>query len=598
MQPRVNSDGIPPEQKSRRYIGRYEIIYPIAHGGMASVYACRLTGLAGFQRLLAIKIVHPHLSTQKEFVEMFLDEARLSAGIHHPNVGEVFEVGEDDGTYYMVCELILGRDLRSVLRRTAQTSEPVPPEMCARIVSLAAAGVHAAHELKTPAGESLNIVHRDISPRNILLSYDGFVKLVDFGVAYARDKISHTDAGTLKGKVKYMSPEQVRCLPLDRRSDIFSLGVVLYELVTHQSPFTGQSDVERIKQILNYQFAWPANLKLDIPEQLETIIKRAMAYLPEDRYATAAAMRADLEVFIDNSDAVVNSEKLSSLMRSLFASERAVHLARIRALEELPIQDCAADTSIPARAEPTDGMPRHTAPVADAAEPHSSSQSTSTAGQEAKPLKTVPRAVKGGLIGMALVIVLWLVYVFMFTESGGPAAESTSGPKSLRHVRNTTVPEAFSLSSANAIPFGTDSRHDNPRRDNADAEVLISFEVHPTGVDVKLDGFPVSPRNNTLRLTKDGKVHRLQFFKKGYLPHEELVTADGDRRLFVSLSTEAPEILRSSRLKSKRNVEKKTANRGTKSGRRDTSEIERTAAKKGNDNPSGKGAALPEKNPY
>ena len=588
--------GLPPEIQSRRYIGRYEVIYPIAHGGMASVYACRLTGLAGFQRLLAIKIIHPHLSSEKEFIEMFLDEARLSAGIHHPNVGEVLEVGEDNGTYYMVCELILGQDLNTLLRRAAKVGVPVSLELSARIVSLAAVAVHAAHELKSPTGESMNIVHRDISPRNILLTYDGFVKLIDFGVAYARNKISHTDSGTLKGKVRYMSPEQVKSLPVDRRSDVFSLGVVLYEMVTGCSPFVGDSDVERLKKILNYQFEWPANLKLDIPVQLENIIKRAMAYLPEDRYSTAASMSADLEAFIGSSKTVVNSDALSSVMRSLFARERAVHLERIRALEEQPddVEVPALNSGIPAEA--TEVMPVRPLSGSNAPGGNTPIRPGTMLLRLARRGRKAKFAVKGALVGVILMALIGLVYFWSMRESGKTPEDA--------HVRGQAEQPATKINSGAAGQSPDEALTVESELDGneQDSEIQITIEVHPSEANVKLDGFPVSPRDNILRLTRDGNVHRVQFFMQGYQPQEELVTADGDKRLNVSLSPESALLQHSGELQpqipSQNNASKNTQRPDSKSGTKRATGKEKASERGKSGAQSDKRSPLLEKSPY
>ena len=531
---RVSHDRQSPGRKSRRYIGRYEIIYPIAHGGMASVYACRLTGLAGFQRLLAIKIIHPHLSSEREFIEMFLDEARLSAWIHHPNVGEVIEVGEDKGTYYMVCELILGQSLGALHRSAQKTDVTIAPEMYARIVSIVAGAVHAAHELKSPAGAPLNIVHRDISPRNILLTYNGFVKLIDFGVAYAQGKISQTDVGTLKGKVRYMSPEQVRCQPLDRRSDIFSLGVVLYEMVTGRTPFVGETDIERLKKILDYNLEWPGSFIPDIPVQLENIIKRAMAYLPEERYLSAAAMSADLEAFVSKSSENVDSDHLSSLMHSLFADEYASHLERIQAIEahqdELP-EDDSMTTELGATGsenEMTEQMPLRPRLGSDAG-----GYPETTLYQMGWRWKQLPSTVKTLTIGLLSIGMFVLVFLLIFGLPGTSEQTAEGGDHPVQ-------PSAADEPDAPAVsPVASDAGGINSSSEVKKSSVRIALELQPADADVKLDGVSVVPTNNSIQMDRDDRVHRLQFFADGYLPREELIPADVDMRLVISL-TPAP----------------------------------------------------------
>jgi serine/threonine-protein kinase len=234
----------------RDRIGRYEIIYPIAQGGMAEVFVGRLPGMAGFEKLVAIKLIHAHLCKEQQFIQMFLDEARLAASIRHPNVAEIFEVGREGDLYFMIAELVLGQDLHALMRRTRQAQTPFPEGLSSHIVSQVCLGLHEAHEQKDKDGKPLGLVHRDVTPRNILLSYGGYAKLADFGVAWAQNRLGHSEAGSLKGKVGFISPEQIRNEPVDRRCDIFSLGVVFYMMLTGRHPFQGDNDAATMNNIL------------------------------------------------------------------------------------------------------------------------------------------------------------------------------------------------------------------------------------------------------------------------------------------------------------------------------------------------------------
>ncbi|HUT76709.1 MAG TPA: serine/threonine-protein kinase, partial [Polyangia bacterium] len=178
---------------ARERIGRYEVIYPLAHGGMAEVYVGRLPGMAGFEKFVAIKLIHAHLSKEKQFIKMFLDEARLAASIRHPNVAEIYEVGRDGDLYFMVGELVLGQDLHATMRQARKEDVAFPEALSAHIVSQVCLGLHEAHEHKDPDGDPLGLVHRDVTPRNILLSYGGFAKLADFGVAWAQNNLAHSE---------------------------------------------------------------------------------------------------------------------------------------------------------------------------------------------------------------------------------------------------------------------------------------------------------------------------------------------------------------------------------------------------------------------
>jgi serine/threonine protein kinase len=282
----------------RTRLGRYELLVPIARGGMARVWAARLHGQRGFQKLVAIKTILPHLAEEPEFERMFLDEARIASGVHHPNVCEIYELGEEKHTLYLVMEWVNGDSLSRVLRASGKT-EAVDPRVVARIVADACAGLHAAHELTDEDGRALGVVHRDLSPHNILLTADGTAKVADFGVAKALGQLHEaTSAGQLKGKIAYMAPEQVTGSGIDRRSDVFSLGCVLYEATTGQRPFRGDGDHQVMHAVLKGEFAAPTSLMRGYPQELERIVMRALSPQPILRYPTAERMRFALEEFL------------------------------------------------------------------------------------------------------------------------------------------------------------------------------------------------------------------------------------------------------------------------------------------------------------
>ncbi|MBN9165056.1 MAG: serine/threonine protein kinase, partial [Myxococcales bacterium] len=257
-------------------LGRYELLVPIARGGMARVWAARQHGQRGFQKLVAIKTILPHLAEEAEFERMFLDEARIASGVHHPNVCEIYELGEDKRTLYLAMEWVSGDSLSRVLRASGKT-EALDPRVAARIIADACAGVHAAHELTDDDGRPLEVVHRDLSPHNVLLTGDGVAKVCDFGVAKALGQLhEQTSAGQLKGKISYMSPEQVTGGAIDRRSDVFSLGCVLYEATTGVRPFKGEQDHMVMHAILSGELQPPTSVVRNYPLELERIVLRAL----------------------------------------------------------------------------------------------------------------------------------------------------------------------------------------------------------------------------------------------------------------------------------------------------------------------------------
>jgi serine/threonine-protein kinase len=276
-------------------LGRYEIVRHLASGGMADVLLARTTGIGGFERHVLVKRIHTENAKDERFRKMFLDEARLAAMLHHGNIVQVHEVGDEAGTIYFAMEYVHGEDLRRVLGDLSKKREKPPFEHIIAIISAAADALHHAHEQHGSDGKPLGLVHRDVTPANILIGYDGIVKVCDFGIAKAAIRSSETQAGTMKGKVAYMSPEGCTGKPVDRRSDVFSLGIVLFELVCVRRLFKGENDFLTMSAIVEGKVKSPRELRPDLPRVLEDIIMKALAPRPEDRFQTAAEMSAALD---------------------------------------------------------------------------------------------------------------------------------------------------------------------------------------------------------------------------------------------------------------------------------------------------------------
>jgi len=298
-------------------LGRYELLLPIAYGGMARVWSARLHGQRGFSKLVAIKTILPHLAHSAEFERMFLDEARIAAGVHHPNVTEIYELGEEGHVLYLAMEWVNGESLVHVVRGlNGQSIQAIDPRLAARIVAEACAGLHSAHELTDDHGHLLNVVHRDVSPHNILVSLEGGVKVTDFGVAKALGQ-SHqaTVAGQIKGKVSYMAPEIIGSNAFDRRSDVFAMGCVLYEAATGMVPFRGGNDPQVMQAILKHEYQ-PAPVAVrGFPLELAAIIDRALAVDPRQRFATAEQMRVAIEEWLMKSGPLVTPAQVGALVR-------------------------------------------------------------------------------------------------------------------------------------------------------------------------------------------------------------------------------------------------------------------------------------------
>ena len=312
-------------------LGRYEILMPVAQGGMAAVWAARMVGSRGFQKLVAIKTMLPGLSEDPEFEAMFLDEARLAARIRHPHVAEILDLGDENGVLYIVMEWINGESL-FVINRHAKEQGGFPLPLLLRMLSSACAGLHAAHEMRDDDdGRPLGLVHRDVNPANVMVSYDGIVKIVDFGVAKATAGVTITRVpGMMKGKAHYMSPEQIRGDRLDRRSDIFSLGILMYVMITGRHPFKAGTDKQTMDNIVGNEPVPIRELVPSVRSDLEAVVNRALAKRVADRWADCAEMQRALDQITNAIGAAVTDGDVSSFVRKLMgerASQRRAEIA-------------------------------------------------------------------------------------------------------------------------------------------------------------------------------------------------------------------------------------------------------------------------------
>jgi eukaryotic-like serine/threonine-protein kinase len=303
-------------------LGRYELLMPIAAGGMAMVWAARLKGSRGFQKIVAVKTMLPKLSEDDTFEKMFLDEASLASKVRHPNAVEILDLGEQDGVLFLAMEWIDGVPLNQLMK-IAKRRGGVPPTVATRIVMQACAGLHAAHELTDAKGVLIGLVHRDISPQNILVTYAGVAKVVDFGVAKATALgDGATQAGQLKGKVSYMAPEQVRGEPIDRRADVFAMGIVLYALTTGKHPFRKESEGATLFAITAPEpVVAPRKFMPDYPEPLQAVLLKALEKNRDQRYQSASELLQALDKALPPT-ARGSDEEVGAFVRSLFEEQR------------------------------------------------------------------------------------------------------------------------------------------------------------------------------------------------------------------------------------------------------------------------------------
>jgi len=413
----------PPPENESEMLGRYRLCFELAAGGMATVYLARVAGPGGFDKLVALKRIHPHLANEEEFVEMFLDEARIAARLNHPNVCNVFDFGEADGTYFITMEYLFGETVarlsRTIANEPAVFTNARVPAYIAKIVADACEGLHAAHELKADDGTPLGLVHRDISPQNLSIAYDGSVKVMDFGIAHAAGRLHRTETGQIKGKYAYMAPERLHDKPMDRRSDIWSLGVVLWEMLTGRRLFRCATEPETILAVTTGEFPTPSRFRRDISSELDRIVMKALERDPDKRFQTARDLGRDLAKFNSSQSEPALMADLAEWMDVLFRDdkqkrEQVVELARQAGAGPVP--------KIPASLA-TDGEDSDAALASDAPpRPHGLMR------PRLPPWLSDPRA-QWALLGGGLGLVVIIVALITLSQSG--TTEAPDEPSSV-----------------------------------------------------------------------------------------------------------------------------------------------------------------------
>jgi serine/threonine-protein kinase len=321
-----------PVEGEGRWLDRFELVAELAAGGMATVYLGRISGAGGFQRFVGIKRLHPHLAREAEFVQMFLDEARLAARIHHPNVVPILEIGTSEQGYYIVMEYVEGDTLAQLITRSAQVGRHVPVYAASRILVDILRGLHAAHELADDDGKPLGIVHRDVSPQNILIGVDGSARLTDFGVARATSQLSTTQTGQLKGKLAYMAPEQARGQKdIDRRADVFAAGVVLWETLEGRRLFKGDGEADTLHKVLTDPILPLSDDLPAVTPELEAVLESALDRDRTRRFATAAAFADALERVAIEAGEVASHRDVASYLDAILGAEIAQRREAVRA---------------------------------------------------------------------------------------------------------------------------------------------------------------------------------------------------------------------------------------------------------------------------
>jgi len=381
--------------------GKYLLLEKLAVGGMAQLYKAKITGVQGFEKLIAIKTILPHLASEKELISSFIDEAKLAALLHHQNIVQIYDFGNLEDTYYISMEFLFGKDLRHILSKTKERNQPISIEHALYIASQICAGLDYAHNIKDFQGAPLNIIHRDISPQNAIITYEGEVKIVDFGIAKAAHRSTLTQVGMIKGKIAYMSPEQASGQNIDFRSDIFSAGILLYEMATGKQMFTGVDTLQILAKVSKAEFDPPEVAQAGLPLQVYQILHKALRKEREERYQSCGEMLADLEECMVKLNMRPTVRGLSQFMKDLFKKEIATEGEAMREAVPVTIEE-----------KPL---------VEKVEEPEKK--------WEEKPVET-PKAKKPGILygalGLGLIIILVVAYLVWFKEK--PASTSDKEP--------------------------------------------------------------------------------------------------------------------------------------------------------------------------
>ncbi|WP_224362865.1 serine/threonine protein kinase [Hyalangium versicolor] len=435
----------------------YQLIKKLASGGMAEVFLARTEGPLGFSKTLVLKRILPHLADDEQFIQMFLEEARLVAQLSHPNVVHIFDFGEFEGSYCIAMEYIDGPNLRVLSRQARNVGVELSPVLCAKMISYACEGLAYAHDLADPrTGKPLGLVHRDVSSDNILISRTGTVKVVDFGVAKVIGQNHRTKAGIIKGKLPYMPPEQIRGRPLDRRVDVYALGVVLYELLAHKRPYDATGEVAIMNAILYEQMKPLQERRPDIPEALARITERCLAKEREDRYPSCRHLRMDLERFIHSTGEPVGTDELASLVTRVLEPEKEDSARTGPASNKTPpppVRSSPPPASGPRRVKTPTSSPNVAARAVGtggAASPELRPEPALEMSRDMELITTAPRQPTGihqgraGLIAVSLgclTIVAALGAFFVLRQShASPANEEPAAHAAAPHAPEPAVP--------------------------------------------------------------------------------------------------------------------------------------------------------------
>jgi serine/threonine-protein kinase len=452
---------------STNTLGKYRLIAELGQGGMADVYLAVTRQSAVFSKLVVIKRMKDHLVHDVEFMTMFLDEARIAARLNHPNLVQTLEVGEAHGQHFLTMEYLDGQPLHRILNRARAD---FPPVLYLSLLSDVLEGMHYAHELKDFDGTPLNIVHRDVTPHNIFVVYEGQVKVVDFGIAKAAGRSSETRHGVIKGKVAYMAPEQAMGKLVDRRVDLFAIGVMAFEAATRQRMWKGVKEEDIIRALIAGKIPAPKDVDPTIDDELNRVISKSLAFDPEQRYATAADFQKDLAAYLHTKGPRPSPRELGGLVAGLFADKRALtskiiesQLAQLRAESQVSLARLPEGTETPSATDQASlddsETPFGVATGTPSANPRSTRRGAYEAAANGDGAETVLRELPDRrklLIGAVVALIVLLVTIMVTVVAGRSGGATASASKNITvTLRATPLETRFSIDGGPSLdnPF-------------------------------------------------------------------------------------------------------------------------------------------------
>ncbi len=489
-------------------LGKYRILGEVGRGGMAEVFLAVAQGLSGFNKLVVLKIIRAEVAEDPDARSMFVDEARLAGRLNHPNVVHTLEVSEDAGRPILVMEHLDGQPLSSILRRCQRDEKPMPMAMGLRVLAEALQGLHYAHTLKNFDGTPLRLVHRDVSPQNIFVTFDGQIKVLDFGIAKAAISSSETRAGVMKGKAAFMAPEQVSGESINHRADIYSTGVVLWQLVTGQQWWKGKAQGQILLTVLNGDVPKPSDVCENVDADLEAICLKAMEVDPSKRFQSALEMHDAIEAAIDARSSV-STRDVGAFVANLFKDEREM-LSRTLETELKSLSEAGYRTQT--------GTLSH---------PHSEdSQSSirsvnSDASLSGMRLSRRPEKRKGAAVIMAVVGLAILAGATALLLRTPPETVASAEQMSAPSEPSNPPPPALSLEATKPMVPA--------------ASCTIAVKAIPSNATISIDGKPMKDNPSTLHVVQDGKVYSIHAHAPGFVPRTVEVAALRDASFVVEL---------------------------------------------------------------